>query len=171
MYFVGIDTSLNHLGISLLKYDHYSIFLLDYYHFNLNKIENINSFFKMVKIYNKKYKPKYIIEKVFPMKISSRKSIFNFAYAYGIIKGILYITNSDFIELYPQRWKKLIGITSIKETSIEKFKEIFTNWQETNFPIKNDHIIESTLIVISFLIDNHKDKKYLLEKLKGEIKK
>ena len=173
MYFVGIDTSLQHLGISLLKYDDkkFFIFLLDYFHFNLNKNENIKKFSDIVIKYNKKYKPLYVIEKVFPMKSHSRKSIFNFAYAYGVIKGILISNNSNFTEMYPQRWKRLVGTTSVKETSIERFKEIFTNWENTKFPIKNDHIVESTLIVISFLIDTYEDRVYLLEKLKGEIKK
>jgi len=176
-FYVGIDTSLNNCAFSLLEYDfknndEINVYLIETEMFKLNKgdkeILRCNNFVKKI---NKKFKNNisYVMEGIFPTKFSSRKSIFNFSLAKGIIKTILTVNKCNYIEYYPQRWKKIIGITSVKDTAIMRFKDFFVNCNDFPQLLKNHHIIESVLMVIAYLGDSYGDRFYIFDRLKGYI--
>lgn len=66
-----------------------------------------------------------IVERVAARPGQGVTSMFHFGENFGIIQGLLVAYNIPFELVPPQVWKKEIGVTSDKSTSIEMCKKLF----------------------------------------------
>lgn len=65
------------------------------------------------------------VEQVHSMPKQGVASTFKFGVNYGKILGILRVYEIDVHLVTPSKWKKAMGVTSDKQTSINKAKELF----------------------------------------------
>lgn len=65
------------------------------------------------------------VEQVHSMPKQGVASTFKFGVNYGKILGILRVYEIDTHLVTPSKWKKAMGVTSDKQTSINKAKELF----------------------------------------------
>lgn len=89
------------------------------------------------------------VEKVHAMPGQGVVSMFNFGHNLGFIEGMLYYALVHTVLVTPQTWKKDMGVTSDKQTSINLCKELFpnVNLKRTKRSRKdNDGMAEALLI-------------------------
>lgn len=118
--------------------------------------KNICSLFEYddVKFYNllKKYDNEYIdiwLEQVWYRPGAGGKATFNFGVNYGRIIGILNACNRNINFVPPATWKKIIGVTEDKQTSIDMAERLFPGvnlYKTPQCKNKHDGLAESLLI-------------------------
>ena len=89
------------------------------------------------------------VEKVHAMPGQGVVSMFNFGHNVGFIEGMLHYGDMAYIMVTPQKWKKEMGVTSDKQTSIDLCKQLFpnVNLKRTQRSRKdNDGMAEAILI-------------------------
>lgn len=89
------------------------------------------------------------VEAVHAMPGQGVTSMFNFGKNYGYILGVLESYHIPIVNVTPQKWKKYMGVTSDKNTSIELCQKLFPdiNLLATNRSRKpNDGMAEALLI-------------------------
>lgn len=89
------------------------------------------------------------VEKVHAMPNQGVTSMFNFGKGYGEILGILKAFKLSYELVTPQAWKKYVGVTSKKSTSIEKAKYLFPDVSllpTKRSRVPNDGMAEALLI-------------------------
>ena len=68
-----------------------------------------------------------IVENVHAMKGQGVSSMFNFGRNFGWLQGALMVMGIPFELVMPQKWKKVYGCTSDKNTSIQVAQRLFPN--------------------------------------------
>ena len=89
------------------------------------------------------------VERVNAMPGQGVTSMFNFGQNYGIIQGVLKANLIPYELVTPQRWKKMFGVTSDKNSSIAVCKRLFpgVNLKRTDKCTKDhDGMAESLLL-------------------------
>lgn len=87
-----------------------------------------------------KYKIKCILEKVGARPKQGVVSTFNFGCNFGFIQGVLKAYKIEYKLITPQKWKKEMGVTSDKDTSIREAKRLFPDVDlRATKRCKNDH--------------------------------
>lgn len=89
---------------------------------------------------------KAIVENVHSMPKQGVSSSFLFGKGFGIWLGIISAYNIPLILVSPQSWKKTLGVTSDKNTSLEKARELFPTLAEQLKRKKDDGRAEALLI-------------------------
>lgn len=72
-----------------------------------------------------KYAINCVLEKVSARPGQGVVSMFNFGCNFGFIQGVLKANKINYNLVTPQKWKKEMGVTSEKNTSIDAAKKIF----------------------------------------------
>ena len=91
----------------------------------------------------------FFVEHVHAMPKQGVTSTFNFGMGFGRILGILEAFNRKYTLVKPQVWKKVIGVTADKQTSIDKCKELFPKVSLLPTPrcrVPSDGLAEALLI-------------------------
>lgn len=89
------------------------------------------------------------VEKVHAMPGQGVTSMFNFGMGYGKILGILEAFEMPYELITPQSWKKYVGVTSDKMTSIRKAQYLFPDVSllpTKRSRVPNDGMAEALLI-------------------------
>ncbi len=115
MIYIGIDPGLSG-GIGVIYPDNTAI---SYMYKSSKLIEVIKSLVD---------EDVYItVEQVHAMPHQGVTSMFTFGTGYGTILGIIEALGREYHLVNPQTWKKLIGVTFDKSTSIRKAQKLFPN--------------------------------------------
>lgn len=120
---------------------------------NKNSVAYPYSSIKLIEIckqfQDNKNRIKIYVEKVHAMPHQGVTSMFNFGMGYGKILGILEAFEFKYNLVTPQSWKKYVGVTADKQTSIRKAQYLFP--EVSLLPTKrcrvpNDGMAEALLI-------------------------
>lgn len=120
---------------------------------NKNSVAYPYSSIKLIEICKKfqdnKNRIRIYVEKVHAMPHQGVTSMFNFGMGYGKILGILEAFEFKYNLVTPQSWKKYVGVTANKQTSISKAQYLFP--EVSLLPTKrcrvpNDGMAEALLI-------------------------
>lgn len=108
----------------------------------------------------------FFVEHVHAMPKQGVTSTFNFGMGFGRILGILEAFNRDYILVKPQTWKRAMGVTADKQTSIRKSQELFPQVSLLPTPrcrVPSDGLAEALLIAEygrrSTFVNNNKLKR------------
>lgn len=113
-YFIGIDPGKDG-GVALVDQDHT---VRDAFIYDDTKFYSMLKSFKNCNI-------DVWLEQVWPRPHAKAMSTFNFGVAYGRPQSLLRALGFDINFVPPNKWKKDIGVTYDKQTSINKAKELF----------------------------------------------
>lgn len=121
MIFVGIDPGKSG-GIAYIRTDA-SGKIFDTLALPLNS-KNLLGFSLLLQSYDKTERI-VVLEQVHSMPGQGVASMFTFGEGFGYIKGVLEKSDVEYELVPPAKWKKALGVTSEKQTSIDKAKELF----------------------------------------------
>lgn len=110
------------------------------------KNRNTIDLIELEKIVRKLEAPTAYVEKVQSFPQNGGVANFNFGMAYGQILGALAMLGCRIEYVTPQKWKKALGVTSDKQTSINAFHQIFTDCEDLVYLKKHDGRAEAALI-------------------------
>lgn len=86
-------------------------------------------------------------------------SMFNFGQNYGFLKGVLFANSVPICVVSPQRWKKALNVTSDKNTSVDKAKELFPGVNLKATPrCKKDSDGKAESLLLAYYLDNFKEE-------------
>ena len=91
----------------------------------------------------------FFVEHVHAMPKQGVSSTFNFGMGFGRILGILEAFNRPYTLVKPQTWKRAMGVTADKKTSIRKSQELFPQVSLLPTPrcrVPGDGLAEALLI-------------------------
>ena len=138
MIFVGIDPGLTG-GIAIINEQQ-----IEVYPYTPEKLINICKNFV-----NSNSSVLVAVEKVHAMPKQGVSSTFNFGMGFGRILGILEALNISYELVTPQSWKRYIGVTHNKQTSIKKAQFLYPDVSLLPTPrcrVPNDGMAEALLI-------------------------
>lgn len=115
MQYIGIDPG-QEGGIGIIYEDNTAIA----YKYTSDKLIEITKHIKEHKLDVCVY-----VEEVHSMPQQGVRSMFTFGCGFGKILGILEALNVEYQLVPAHRWKKYIGVTADKSTSIQKCKDLF----------------------------------------------
>ena len=89
-----------------------------------------------------------VIEKVGSRPQQGVRSMFSFGEKYGWIQGVLDANGVPYAAVTPQTWKKALGVTADKQTSIDRCKELFpeVNLVPHGCRVEQDGMAEALLL-------------------------
>lgn len=91
----------------------------------------------------------FFVEQVHAMPKQGVTSTFNFGMGFGCILGILKALNMKYTLVKPQTWKRAMGVTADKKTSIRKAQTLFPKVSLLPTPrcrVPDDGLAEALLI-------------------------
>lgn len=138
MIYIGIDPGING-GIAVIR-DSDAVA----YSYTSSKLINI---LRDVKETNESLK--VFVEEVHSMPAQGVASTFTFGKGFGIILGILEAYEVPYDLVKPQTWKKFMGVTHDKQTSIRKAQKLFPDVSLLATPrcrVLHDGMAEALLI-------------------------
>lgn len=122
-YCIGIDPG-NRGGIALLKEEEGIASILELKRFEKESYKEV--LFLARKLQQEADGELFCtLEKVHAMPTQGVTSMFHFGENFGFLKGLLFACEIPILEVSPHLWKKEMGVTKEKSTSIEKAKECF----------------------------------------------
>lgn len=89
-----------------------------------------------------------VIEDVHSMPKQGVSSTFKFGRAVGAIQAVTELMNVPWFIVNPQSWKKAMGVTSEKETSLIKAREL---WKTAPLKLKKSHGVAESLLLAEWL--------------------
>ena len=92
-----------------------------------------------------------VVEKVHSMPKQGVSSTFKFGMAVGAIQAIVELTRAPWLIVRPQTWKKDVGVTSDKNTSLELARRL---WPRAPLSRQKDHGIAEALLLAEWLRRN-----------------
>ena len=149
MIFVGIDPGLTG-GIAIINEQQ-----IEVYPYTPEKLINICKNFV-----NSNSSVLVAVEKVHAMPKQGVSSTFNFGMGFGRILGILEALNISYELVTPQSWKRYIGVTHNKQTSIKKAQFLYPDVSLLPTPrcrVPNDGMAEA-LLIAHYAKSMYKDK-------------
>lgn len=90
----------------------------------------------------------FCIEDVHAMPKQGVSSTFKFGMAVGAIQAIVELTRAPWVIVRPQTWKKDLGVTSDKNTSLELARQL---WPSAPLARQKDHGIAEALLLAEWL--------------------
>ena len=93
----------------------------------------------------------FCIEDVHAMPKQGVSSTFKFGMAVGAIQAIVELTRAPWLIVRPQIWKKDVGVTSDKNTSLELARRL---WPRAPLSRQKDHGIAEALLLAEWLRRN-----------------
>lgn len=147
--FVGIDPGQSG-GIAVINND-----IIDVYPYTSAKLIEVCKC-----LVDNNYNVLIAVEKVHAMPKQGVSSMFNFGMGFGKILGILEALNLSYELVTPQTWKKYVGVTHDKKTSIRKAQYLFPEVSllpTARCRVPNDGMAEALLIAY-YIKSIHQDK-------------
>jgi Holliday junction resolvasome RuvABC endonuclease subunit len=89
-----------------------------------------------------------VIEDVHSMPKQGVSSTFKFGRAVGAIQAVTELMNVPWFIINPKSWKKAMGVTSEKETSLIKAREL---WKTAPLKLKKNHGVAESLLLAEWL--------------------
>lgn len=93
----------------------------------------------------------FVVEDVHAMPKQGVSSTFKFGMAVGSILAVIELTRDPWMIVRPQQWKKDIGVTSDKNTSLEMAR---TLWPGAPLSRQKDHGVAEALLLAEWLRRN-----------------
>lgn len=90
----------------------------------------------------------FCIEDVHSMPKQGVSSTFKFGMAVGAIQAIVELTRAPWVIVRPQRWKKDMGVTAQKSTSLDLAREV---WPSAPLKRVKDHGVAEALLLAEWL--------------------
>jgi len=102
--------------------------------FNIEKIKIHEAYIEDITIINK----------------TSKKSLLTIGKNYGSVVSVFDILSINLIPVSPTSWKKSLGVTSVKQTSIDYCKNIFGEEKCENLGLNVDHNRAESVLIAYF---------------------
>lgn len=96
--------------------------------------------------------PVVIIEQVGPMPRDGSIQAFSLGRGFGILEGMVTALGGTLIYVTPQKWKRRLGVTSDKDTSLQLARELFPQLSE-QLKLKKNHGRAEALLLMHYAIN------------------